>query len=161
MSNNRFARSKLSAAEVAETSNTLADTIVELTATKAALAKANAALLWASKNALDWRDEMPPEIRRAFGAAHAATGEPAIPTKAGTQPANDVKPHMGSIAQWRREMLPGHGLGYRICGQSIDHPRWGGCPMYTSYVVKHDEATGEIETRNSRYTLIGPEGKGR
>jgi len=82
MSNNRFARSKLSVAEIAETANSLAETVVELTATKAALVNANAALLWASKNALDWREETPPEIRRAFGAAHAAAGEPASPTKA-------------------------------------------------------------------------------
>lgn len=67
------------------------------------------------------------------------------------------KPHMGRIQNWRREDANG-GIGYIIVGRFLDHDRLKGSNnAHTSYVVKHDEKTGEIETRNSRYTLVGPE----
>ena len=74
-----------------------------------------------------------------------------------------TKAHMGTITRWRRVPLEGEfrgiGLGYRIAG-------WGDRylpaeshrnAITTSVVAAHDEATGEIETWNSRYTLDGPE----
>jgi len=62
------------------------------------------------------------------------------------------KPHKGTINLWRK--LPtfrGIGLGYYVGGISDGHPDFNGGPIYTSYVVKN--VGGEIETRNSRYTL--------
>lgn len=68
------------------------------------------------------------------------------------------KPHKGVLHHWsRRHIDEDLGLGWCAYGFNHAHPDWGGGVMRTSYVVKHDEATGEIETRNSRYTLIGPE----
>ena len=69
---------------------------------------------------------------------------------------DETKPHKGSLRDWW--MLPcgdEHGLGYIICGTFVDHPWFAGRTGHTSYVVAYDERTGEIETRNSRYTLIG------
>jgi len=65
------------------------------------------------------------------------------------------KPHMGSIQHWHKYECGTKGLGYLIRGQFIDHPYFAGEYGQTSYVVAHDEATGEIETRNSRYKLVG------
>jgi hypothetical protein len=62
------------------------------------------------------------------------------------------KPHRGAIKNWRREYRIGS--GYVIIGEFVDN---AGQRKTTSYVLKHDEATGEIETRNSRYTLLGQE----
>lgn len=63
------------------------------------------------------------------------------------------KPHKGTIDQWFK--LPcTSGLGYMICGDSVDHPEFGGGDIRTSYVVKHEGS--EVETRNSRYTLGNP-----
>lgn len=68
----------------------------------------------------------------------------------------NMKPHKGSISDWYK--LPtSRGLGYYIMGQFQDHPDFGKKFTNTSWVEKHDLKTGEIETRNSRYTLIGPE----
>lgn len=68
-----------------------------------------------------------------------------------------VKPDMGRIQNWRRVDACG-GLGYVIVGRFLDHTRLIGCAnAHTTYVVKHDEKTGAVETRNSRYTLVGPE----
>lgn len=67
------------------------------------------------------------------------------------------KPHKGSIKDWSKLRCTDKGLGYIILGEFVDHPEFAGAKDgHTSYVVAHDEATGEIETRNSRYTLIGP-----
>jgi hypothetical protein len=66
-----------------------------------------------------------------------------------------MKEHKGSLKNWRKYECPGHGLGYLILGEFVDHPQFAGHLGNTSYVVAHDEATGEIETRNSRYTLLG------
>lgn len=66
-----------------------------------------------------------------------------------------MKPHKGKISDWFK--LPSsHGLGYYIMGQFHNHPDFGSKFTNTSWVEKHDVETGEIETRNSRYTLIGP-----
>jgi hypothetical protein len=62
------------------------------------------------------------------------------------------KPHRGAIKNWHREYRTG--LGYVIIGEFVAN---AGQRKSTSYVLKHDEATGEIETRNSRYTLLGQE----
>lgn len=68
------------------------------------------------------------------------------------------KPHKGSISHWSKLPIDtDFGLGFCVYGHNAAHPDWGRGVMRTSYVVKHDEATGEIETRNSRYTLVGPE----
>lgn len=68
-----------------------------------------------------------------------------------------AKPDCGRIQNWRRVDAYG-GLGYVILGRFLDHHRLKGCENgHTSYVVKHDEKTGAVETRNSRYTLVGPE----
>lgn len=71
----------------------------------------------------------------------------------------DEKIHKGRITDWYKYEVGDHGLGYMIQGTFVDHPWFGGEHGHTSYVITHDEATGEIETRNSRYTLIGPETK--
>lgn len=68
-----------------------------------------------------------------------------------------TKPHKGKISNWaKRETISQKGLGYYIIGKFVDHPDFAGDFGHTSYVVAHDEVTGEIETRNSRYTLVDP-----
>lgn len=77
-----------------------------------------------------------------------------------------MKPHKGVIIDWRRvAMTPEQieyyknkgedtGLNYYIKGTCVNHPNYGYGPMFrTSWIMSHDEETGEIETRNSRYTL--------
>lgn len=69
------------------------------------------------------------------------------------------KPHKGQIEEWHKEPCTG-GLGFLIVGRFLDHPErlmaldLGG-HGHTSFVVAHDKKTGEIETKNSRYTLVG------
>ena len=70
-----------------------------------------------------------------------------------------MKPHKCKIRNWGRLPCDG-GLGYYIYGEFVDHPDFGTKETNSSYVVKHDTKTGEIETRNSRYTLLG-EDQGR
>jgi hypothetical protein len=61
------------------------------------------------------------------------------------------KPHKGIIKNWRKHPLsPGFGA-YVVIGSYGDRDEFF---IRTSPVVSHDEATGEIETRNSRYTLV-------
>jgi len=76
------------------------------------------------------------------------------------------KPYKGEIAHWRRRLLNpvldnvaiyGPNVGYSITGIFKNHPEFGNVPGYTSIVVSHDLETGEIETLNSRYTLLGGE----
>lgn len=67
-----------------------------------------------------------------------------------------AKSHKGKIEHWFKMPCLG-GLGWRACGMSIGHPEFDGSNIRTSYVLNHDQQTGEIETRNSRYTLIGEE----
>lgn len=68
----------------------------------------------------------------------------------------EEKPHCGRIEHWHREECDA-GLGYLIIGTFVDHPEFGGDRGHTSYVVSHNMDSGEIETRNSRYTLVGAE----
>lgn len=68
------------------------------------------------------------------------------------------KPFKGSIENWSKMECNG-GLGYFILGTFLDHPEFGKKYTNTSWVEKHDENTGYIETRNSRYQLIGQEKK--
>lgn len=68
------------------------------------------------------------------------------------------KPHHGRITSWFRDRnVTDRGLGYVIIGKFMDHPTLGkdDSPCHTSCVLAHDDATGEIETLNSRYTLVG------
>lgn len=66
-----------------------------------------------------------------------------------------MKQHKGKIAKWRKIKSVG-GLGYFISGILCDQQA---TPIvHTSCVVLHD-ASGEIETKYSRYTLIGSERK--
>ena len=83
---------------------------------------------------------------------------------------NVDKPHHGRISDWSKGydnwskgydniIFNGKEL-YYIKGKFMDHPRFGGNKGWTSLVLKHDEETGEIETMNSRYTLVGEENNG-
>lgn len=63
------------------------------------------------------------------------------------------KPHKGKIKHWTKVS---YSHGDIVYGRAVDHPQFAGTDIHTSYVLSHDEATGEIETRNSRYTLVGP-----
>lgn len=66
------------------------------------------------------------------------------------------KPHKGTITRWyKRKTYADRGLGYVIVGD-FDHVDFGRVFTSTSWVVAHGD-DGEVETRNSRYTLIGPE----
>lgn len=70
------------------------------------------------------------------------------------------KPFNGSIQNWQRDggfCSAGDGLGYVIYGEFLNHPVFGRKYTYTSYVVAWDKETGMVETRNSRYKLIGEE----
>ena len=73
-----------------------------------------------------------------------------------------TKTHCGPISHWRRCPLTGQdasmGLGYRIAGRGDRYlPAESHRNLITtSVVLAHDEATGEIETWNSRYTLVNP-----
>lgn len=83
---------------------------------------------------------------------------------------NNEKPFKGTVKSWwkvsfdidkARAMYPEEdvGLGYYIRGMVKDHPQFGTSrspTFHTSYVVSHNEETGEIVTRNSRYLLEGP-----
>lgn len=66
-----------------------------------------------------------------------------------------IKEHKGTIDNWYKYPCK-PGLGYVVCGYSVDHPEFAGDWMHTSWVVKREG--NEIETRNSRYTL-GSEAK--
>ncbi len=53
----------------------------------------------------------------------------------------ESKPHNGDIKDWVK--LPcSHGLGYYIVGEFQDHPDCGRKTTNTSWVEKHDAATG-------------------
>jgi hypothetical protein len=63
------------------------------------------------------------------------------------------KPHRGRIRDWyfvqTHANKPPH-----IEGLFLDHPELRGNDGHTAAVLKFDAETGEIETRNSRYTLV-------
>lgn len=65
------------------------------------------------------------------------------------------KPHKGTINRWYKRSAGGDGLGYVIVG-AFNHTEFGYTFTHTSHVVAHGD-DGEVETRNSRYTLMGPE----
>ncbi|MGQ3297715.1 hypothetical protein [Reyranella sp.] len=68
-----------------------------------------------------------------------------------------LKPFNGTITGWRRvECQRERGLGWFVEGWNADHPTKPAADVTTSEVVSFDEATGEIETMNSRYRLGGP-----
>ena len=50
----------------------------------------------------------------------------------------------------------GPSLGYVVAGFRSETPKLG-TYWRTSLVVKHNKRTGEIETLNSRYKLVGKE----
>jgi hypothetical protein len=62
-----------------------------------------------------------------------------------------MKPHLGSIRDWT---IREYGDNKMAWGTFVDHPDFAGHYGHTSYIVKHDKDTGEIETSNSRYTLV-------
>lgn len=64
-----------------------------------------------------------------------------------------MKPYKGRIEHWGKRPCPGYGIGYYIVGRFVDHPQFAGETGHTSWVEKHNG--NEIETRNSRYTLVG------
>ena len=73
-----------------------------------------------------------------------------------------TKPHKGIIIDWFKqeyEFPSEDSLGFYIRGKFVDHPEFGGHHGWTSYVIHWDTKTGEIETKNSRYTLVGEEEK--
>ena len=72
-----------------------------------------------------------------------------------------AKIHWGEITHWQAIPAPGGpGLGYRVSGRfdverSRSLGRAGPAYGHTSLVLAHDVETGEVETLNSRYTLVG------
>ena len=72
------------------------------------------------------------------------------------------KPFKGTITNWYKVPCGDDlGLGYVIYGYTPDHPEFAGMGdgdtyFHTSYIVAHNEETGDVETRNSRYRVIGP-----
>jgi hypothetical protein len=64
------------------------------------------------------------------------------------------KPHRGRIAAWRKT---GHEEATAYEGVFLDHPNLTGFMSVTSAVVAGPDGDGEIETRNSHYTLVGAE----
>ena len=68
-----------------------------------------------------------------------------------------AKPFKGEIRDWYRVPCD-RGVGFYVMGAFQDHPDApAGTFSNTSYVVKHDPKTGDIETKNSRYRLVGEE----
>jgi hypothetical protein len=63
------------------------------------------------------------------------------------------KPHMGRITRWK--IINWYADRYVVIGMMLDHPVLAGRMAHTSYIVSRDGC--EIETHNSRYTLVGPE----
>lgn len=79
------------------------------------------------------------------------------------------KPHKGCIANWNKVMRnsmtwdvsasnpEGANKGYDIIGLFIDNPDFGTAKSRTTLVLTHDEETGEIETTDAFYRLLGLE----
>lgn len=73
-----------------------------------------------------------------------------------------MKPYRGEITEWHKVHHPArclvgefaNTLGYSINGKPMGHPTFVGW-IRTSPVVRHEG--NEIETLNSRYTLVGEE----
>lgn len=69
-----------------------------------------------------------------------------------------AKPHLGQISDWRFSVAK---KGFVVFGVFVDATKKSKNPLtqlygHTSRVLFHNEATGEIETLNSRYTLTTP-----
>ena len=77
------------------------------------------------------------------------------------------KPHKGTLINWyKRECGDEYGLGYFLECTFVEHPEFQGEHGHTSYVISESRPTPskhtlmgdaepiEIETRNSRYTLV-------
>jgi hypothetical protein len=73
------------------------------------------------------------------------------------QDPNHPKKYMGVIREWGRIHIVDK--AYFIVGQYCGFGTEPLDDIRTSFVVSYDEKTGQIETRNSRYTLEGPEKK--
>ena len=95
----------------------------------------------------------------AFANREHERGREGFPSLMRQKPAEQTseKPHKGRIEKWTKLPCTSRGLGYIVCGHFVDHDRFAGKDGHTSAIIAHDSATGEIETLNSRYTLIGPE----
>jgi hypothetical protein len=63
------------------------------------------------------------------------------------------KPHFGRIDQW--QIVSYFGGKKLILGKFLDHPRLAGRSGHTSDIIKRNG--NEVETRNSRYTLLNPD----
>ena len=68
---------------------------------------------------------------------------------------DNTKPYKGFIRDWQRQTLKDG--RYIIWGTFDGHPWFHNSHGHTSIITFHDTATGDVETLNSRYTLIGPE----
>lgn len=70
-----------------------------------------------------------------------------------------MKPFKGTLKDWHiffpAPQWEPEGLGYIIKGTFVDHEDFAGEEGSTSWVVVHNEDTGDIETLNSRYVLFG------
>lgn len=71
------------------------------------------------------------------------------------------KPHKGRIIVTGEGNAEGWGLGYFYWCRFLDHPEFAGKTGHTSYVThdyrdlpRHKGDSYEIETRNSRYTVV-------
>lgn len=74
---------------------------------------------------------------------------------------HNKKPHKGKIIVVGKYYAAGYGLGYGYWCKFVDHPDFAGRNGHTSYVVldecdapRHRGDSYEIETRNSRYTVV-------
>ena len=72
-----------------------------------------------------------------------------------------MKPHKGRIIVYEELPCPGYGLGYAYSCTFVDHPYFAGKRGHTSWIEKDDRDiprhrgdSFEIETRNSRYTVV-------
>jgi hypothetical protein len=63
-----------------------------------------------------------------------------------------TKPHKGTLLHAYKCACEGAGLGYYYRGVFKDHPRFATQRGHTSFVVQQEG--NEIETNNSRYTVI-------
>lgn len=77
-----------------------------------------------------------------------------VPRDAADEAVPPAEPHRGRIAAWRKI---GRGNGATYEGVFLDHPYLTGFINRTSGALKGPDGDGEIETLNSRYTLIGAE----
>jgi len=67
-------------------------------------------------------------------------------------PLDERKPHKGRLSEWR--IIDWYGRDI-VVGRFLDHEEFATHRGHTSWIVRR--LGNEIETRNSRYTLEGPE----